>query len=217
MSHERRYLLMVPVLLSGCMQEMAQQPAYRPLRVSTFFADRQATRPQVAGTVARGQLTDEGPRFTGRDRRGIALQAATAFASARPLLLAAAAPALDFNPYADAFPMPVTPAFLARGQERFDIFCSMCHDRAGTGNGLIAQRGYVKPPSYHTAELRNQRPGFFFEVITRGRNGMPDYATQIVPDDRWAIVAYVRALQLSQNATPDDVPEKERHALGGTP
>jgi mono/diheme cytochrome c family protein len=112
-----------------------------------------------------------------------------------------------------AGPPPVTPPVLRRGQERFDIYCAPCHDRVGTGNGMIVQRGFKRPPSLHVDRLRQTRDAYLFEVITEGFGVMPSYAAQVPAEDRWAITAYIRALQLSQNARLDDVPPAERSGL----
>jgi mono/diheme cytochrome c family protein len=106
----------------------------------------------------------------------------------------------------EKIPMPLTEAVVARGQERFNIYCSPCHGVAGDGEGMIVKRGYKKPVSYHDPRLRNEKAGYFFDVMTRGFGQMPDYAAQVSPKDRWAIVAYIRALQLSQRAAPADIP-----------
>lgn len=199
---------------AGCRQEMARQPAYRPLRASSFFEDGRSVRPLVPGTVARGTQVASGkkPMVTSDWLRVAGL---VAVLPAHPLNAASAM--ADWSPYMDAFPMPLSQEVLARGQERFNIYCAMCHDRLGNGNGMIVQRGFTAPPSFHSdlsrgfklrgAELKlTEAPvGYFFEVITHGFGAMPDYASQIVPDDRWAIIAYIRALQLSQHATLADV------------
>ena len=166
---------------------MADQPSYRPLQKSTFFGDERSARPLVEGTVAQGQLRADEPFYTGKS--GGELVA--------------------------TLPVPLTKELLARGRQRFDIFCSPCHDRTGGGNGIIAQRGYRHPPSYHIDRLRQAPIGHFFEVITNGFGSMSDYAAQIPPADRWAIAAYIRALQLSQNATLSDVRPEARQALEG--
>jgi mono/diheme cytochrome c family protein len=114
---------------------------------------------------------------------------------------------------ADIFPFPIDKPVLLRGQERYNIFCSPCHDAIGTGQGMIVRRGYRPPPSFHIDRLRQAEAGRFFEHITKGVGAMPDYAQQISPEDRWAIVAYIRALQLSQNARLNDLPEAQRRAL----
>jgi mono/diheme cytochrome c family protein len=167
---------------------MANQPRYDPLEPSSFFADGMSARPRVAGTVARGELiTNE---FFATGKMG--------------------------GQDADGFPMPVTAAVVDRGNDRFNVYCTPCHGRLGDGRGMIPSRGYRRPPSYHTDALRKQPTGHFFDVITNGFGAMPQYGTIIPPQDRWAIVAYIRALQLSQNATINDVPASERAKLGGT-
>jgi mono/diheme cytochrome c family protein len=171
--------------LSGCQQEMARQPRYETLDKSEFFDDQRAARPLVEGTVARGFLREDGHLY-----RGL----------------------VDGKP-ADVFPFPVDKAMLLRGQERYNIFCSPCHDQIGTGQGMIVRRGYRAPPSFHSDRLRQTDPGMFFQHITKGLGAMPDYAQQISPEDRWAIIAYIRALQLSQNARTSDLSEQERQTV----
>jgi len=173
----------------GCQQKMADQPRYEPLSRSTFFGDERAARPLVEGTVARGQLRSDEHLYTGKQGGKLV----------------------------DTFPFPVTLAVLTRGQQRFNIFCSPCHDRVGTGQGMIVRRGYRAPASFHMDRLRQAPVGYFFDVMTNGFGVMPDYAQQIQPEDRWAIVAYIRALQLSQHATLADVPEDQRQQLGIKP
>jgi len=164
---------------------MHNQPKYIPLREATFFADQRSARPLVAGTVARGQLHDD------------------------PLLDTGKVNGAD----ATVFPFPIDENVMARGQERFNIYCSPCHGRTGRGDGMIVQRGYRKPPSYHQDRLRAAPVGHFFDVITNGFGAMPDYAAQLNVRDRWAVAAYIRALQLSENATMDDVPAAQRGNL----
>ena len=171
-------VLVVCALLGACRQDMHNQPKYRGLRASEFFADGSSARPLVEGTIARGTLQDDEAFFTGK---------------------------LD-KVTVKELPFPVDEAVLNRGQERFNIYCSPCHDRTGSGNGLVVQRGYRQPPSYHIDRLRQADVGYFFDVITNGFGVMPDYRAQIAPRDRWAIVAYIRALQLSQHAAASDVP-----------
>jgi mono/diheme cytochrome c family protein len=177
-------------LLAGCYrQEMARQPKYRwPDMPSDFFADGHANRPIEADTVARGQLRDDAARFTGLTGPG------------RP-----GAPE-----YATDFPYSVDESMLSRGRERFNIYCAACHGRAGYGDGKIVLRGYLKPPSYHEQRLRDMPVGRVFHVITHGYGGMPDYAEQIPLDDRWAIVAYIRVLQYSQNVPAADLSDIDR-------
>lgn len=164
-------LLAVPVV-AGCRQDMHNQPKYRPLRASAFFGDGSSARPLVEGTVARGLLQEDEAFYSGK--------AGDAFVREMPL--------------------PVDAALVARGRERYDIFCAPCHDATGGGNGMIVQRGYRRPPSMHDDRLREAEAGYFFDVMTHGFGAMPDYR-QISPRDRWAIVSYIRALQLSQAGT----------------
>jgi mono/diheme cytochrome c family protein len=173
------------LVFSGCRQDMHDQPRYEPYERSGFFADGRASREPIPGTVARGQLREDDFLETGRD-----------------------GPA-----FAAAFPFPVTLEVVQRGRERYEIYCTPCHGRTGRGNGMIVQRGFRRPPSFHVDRLRNERPGYLYDVITRGFGAMPDYAVQIPVRDRWAVVAYVRALQLSQNAALTDVPASRRSEL----
>ena len=164
---------------------MHDQPKYIPLRESTFFGDARSARALVAGTVARGQLHEDALLYTGKVNGADATM----------------------------FPFPIDSRLMARGRERFDIYCSPCHGRAGSGDGMVVRRGYRRPPSLHDDRLRNTPVGHFFDVISNGFGAMPDYAAQINPEDRWAIVAYVRALQLSEHATLADVPADQRGKL----
>jgi len=164
---------------------MQNQPKMRPLRASAFFADGSSARPLVEDTVARGQL-----------RRG------------RVLLHGQGG-----QPAGRRVSVPVTQETLDRGQQRFDIFCTPCHGRTGDGDGMVVRRGYRPPPSWHSDRLRAMPVGYFFDVMTNGFGAMPDYRAQIPVADRWAIVAYIRALQLSRHATIDDVPPAERGSL----
>jgi mono/diheme cytochrome c family protein len=173
------------MLTCGCRQEMYDQPKYEPLEKSGFYADARASRPYVEGTVWRGAL--DGP-------------------VAPPPPGGPAPPAV----LATTLPMPLTRELLARGRERFEIFCTPCHDRTGSGRGMVVRRGYRQPPSYHIDRLRDAPVGHFYDVMTRGLGAMPDYAQQIPPEDRWAIAAYVKALQLSQRATAADLPAEDR-------
>ena len=173
--------------VGGCRQDMHNQPKVKPLAESRFYGDLRSARPIVEGTVARGRLQEDELLATGKVNGQLA----------------------------DTFPFPVTAEVLSRGRERFDIFCSPCHGRTGSGDGMIVRRGYKRPPSYHIDRLRDMPAGYFFDVITNGFGAMPDYRSQIREPDRWAIVAYVRALQLSQHATIEDVPPSERPKLEG--
>jgi hypothetical protein len=165
------------ILCAGCRLDMHVQPRYNPLAKSDFFADQRSARPLVEGTVARGELHDDTYFYTGK---------------------------LGNNP-GDYMPFAVTKDDLERGRSRFDIYCSPCHSRVGDGNGYIPTRGFSrKPPSFHIERLEKAPVGYVFNVMTEGFGIMPDYASQIPPRDRWCIVAYIRALQLSQHATVAD-------------
>jgi hypothetical protein len=180
------------LLLAGCRQDMHDQPKYVPLRQGDLHADQRSARPIVEGTVPRGLLRDDDLLETGREN----------------------------GQDATRFPFPVTAEVLARGRVRYDIFCAPCHDRTGRGNGMIVRRGYRQPPSFHIDRLRQSPVGHYFDVVTNGFGAMPDYRAQVPVRDRWAIVAYIRALQLSERATLGDVPPGQRDSLApgtGTP
>jgi cytochrome c553 len=182
-------LALLLAFAAGCRQDMHDQPRYKPLARSSFFEDERASRPLVAGTVARGHLNEDTRLYTGK-------------VGDKPIT---------------KFPFPITKEVLERGQERFNIYCSPCHGRTGTGLGMVArryERDQRKPPTYHSDRLRAQPVGYFYDVITNGFGAMQDYAAQIQPKDRWAIVAYIRVLQRSQNATLADVPPDKRAELG---
>ena len=181
-------LCVATVALAGCRQDMHDQPKYRPLRASVFFENTSSARPLVEGTIARGTLQTDAPFFTGKNGAMLVSE----------------------------LPFPVTQAVLDRGQERYNIYCAPCHDATGSGNGLVVQRGYPKPPTYHSDRLRNVEAGYFFDVMTNGFGRMPDYRAQITPRDRWNIVAYIRALQLSQHASKADV-DAAKAATPATP
>ena len=182
----RNLTLVVAVLvLAGCRQNMHNQNKVRPLRQSTFYDDGLSARPIPQDTVARG-----GPGETIAPYDGLTLARTTT-----------------------ATPPPITPALLRRGRERFDIFCSPCHDRTGSGHGMIVRRGYKQPTSYHSDRLRNVPIDYFVQVMTEGFGVMPSYAAQVPPEDRWAIAAYIRALQYSQNARLADLPADRRPAV----
>jgi hypothetical protein len=170
-------------VLSACRIDMHVQPRQNPLSRSEFFPDQRSARPPVEGAVARGQLREDTYFYTGK---------------------------IGNNP-GDAMPFPVTKQVLERGRERYNIFCAPCHSRVGDGNGFVPSRGFArKPPSFHIVRLQKAPIGYFYDTITEGFGIMPDYASQIPPQDRWNIVAYVRALQLSQNATMADVPAGQK-------
>ena len=173
------------LLLAACQQDMANQPRHEPLEASPFFKDGRSARPPVPGTVARGQLREDDHLYTGKVNGQLVT----------------------------TFPFPINRAVMARGQERFGIFCTPCHGSLGDGRGMIVSRGLKPPPSFHIDRLRESPPGHYFDVITNGLGAMQDYSAQIPVEDRWAIVAYIRALQLSQNATVNDLPAAERARL----
>ncbi len=166
-------------------QEMYNQSRFEPLEKNSFFADNRSSRPWIKGTVARGHLRIDAHLYTG---------------------------IVDGKP-AETFPFPITRDVILRGRERYNIYCSPCHGYEGDGRGMVVRRGMKQPPSYHIERLQNETPGYFFDVMTNGFGAMYSYASRIKPRDRWAIIAYVRALQLSQNATLDDVPADVRQRL----
>jgi mono/diheme cytochrome c family protein len=170
---------------AGCRRDMQDQPRYEPGEASAFFADGRASRPLVPGTVARGQLDADGVVATGKAADG----------------------------WARTLPVAVTRDLLARGRERYDIYCSPCHDRTGGGAGMIVQRGFKRPPSFHEERLRVVPVGYLFAVMTGGFGVMPSYAAPVPAADRWAIAAYLRALQLSQHVRAADLPAADRARL----
>jgi hypothetical protein len=165
------------LMLAGCRQDMQDQPKFFPQRGTSFYADGRSVRPQVENTVARGQLHEDAYFYTG----------------------------LVNGKEGDGLPFPVTLQVLARGEERFNVYCTPCHSRVGNGAGMIVQRGYAPAGNFHTARLETAPLGHFFNVMTSGYGAMPDYASQLTPADRWAVVAYIKALQLSQHAMRADV------------
>jgi hypothetical protein len=178
--------LVVAVMLgAGCRDDMHVQPKYEPLDPSSFFADGRSAREPVPGTVARGELRINEAMYAGKVN-GVPV---------------------------DKFPFPITREDLERGRERFNIYCTPCHDYTGSGHGMIVQRGFPPPPSYDIERLRNAPVGHFFDVMTNGYGSMYSYASRVSVKDRWRIAAYIRALQLSQHATLNDVPENERTKL----
>jgi len=187
----RRAVAVAPLLLClgstvACRrQQMEDQPRYKPLERSRFFEDERSARPLPEGTVARGHLRVDREMYLGK--RGEQLL--------------------------ERFPFAITRRDLERGRERYDIFCSPCHGRAGTGEGMVVQRGFRPPPSFHLDRLREAPVGHFYDVVTNGFGAMWSYASRIPPRDRWAIVAYVRALQLSQNIRAGDLAPEDRRNL----
>ena len=165
------------MVLAGCRADMQDEPKFFPQRGTTFYADGRSVRPQVENTVARGQLHEDSYFYTG----------------------------LVDGKEGDGLPIALNADTMARGQERFNVYCTACHSRVGNGDGMIVQRGYRPAGNFHTDRLRNAPLGHFFSVMTHGYGAMPDYAAQLTPEDRWAVTAYIRALQLSQDAKSSDV------------
>ncbi len=231
----RLLLACLLLLLTGCGGQMANQPRYEPYEASNFFADGQASRQVVEGAVPRGYVQADTLLYTGRDvagteggeegaegdtgntgdTSGAGEQATTDEAGGEESGSEAGDNAAQQarDDLATVYPFPITREVLERGQERYNISCTPCHGRLGNGDGMIIRRGYPAPPSLHIERLREAPPGHFFDVITNGWGVMPPYEGQIAVIDRWAITAYIEALQRSQNATLDDVPADERGAL----
>jgi len=186
------YLLLLfggTLLTVGCSRlDMQDQPKYKPQRGSDFFADGRSGRPEVDGTIARGALNEDTAYYDGEDDNGDDV---------------------------DVFPIAVDKPFIERGQQRYDAYCSPCHGRIGNGLGMIVRRGFKQPPSYHIDRLRNAPVGHFYDVITNGYGAMLNYAAQISVRDRWAIIAYIRALQYSQNANVNDLSADARTKVPG--
>jgi mono/diheme cytochrome c family protein len=182
--------LLTAALLCACRQDMNDQAKYGPLKKSDFYQDGASSRTPPAHTVARGELHQDAVFYTGR---------------------------INDKEFTATLPVPLTPALLKRGEERFNIYCSVCHGRTGEGNGMIVQRGFPHPPSYAEERLRNAPVGYFYEVITHGYGLMYSYASRVEPQDRWAIAAYIRVLQLSLHATLAEATPAERSKLEGTP
>jgi hypothetical protein len=178
------------LLAAGCRQEMYNQPRAKPLQESPVFPDRRSARPAIPGTIARGHLRLADPAFfTGK---------------------------VD-GKFVEEFPFSITREVLQRGQERFDIYCSPCHGRVGNGEGMIVQRGFRRPVSYHVPRLQQSPPGYFYDVITNGYGLMYDYADRIDPADRWTIVAYIKTLQFSQDAPLDALSAEEKQKIASAP
>jgi len=220
------------ITLPACNQKMAIQPKYVPLRESEFYPNGMSARPLPDNSVPRGYLQDDPAFYTGKIPSGSPARAAAPTSGTQAPNTQAPGPEVPGTSSAQAanlaanilprtagqqdidyFPVTVTAEVLDRGQQRFNIFCAPCHSRLGDGQGMIVKRGFRAPPSFHIDRLRTAPVGHFFDVITNGFGAMPDYAQQVSPRDRWAIIAYIRALQLSQNATLADVPPDKRAEL----
>ena len=178
-------MLAAILLFAGCRPDMMNQPKAKPLSQSDFFSNQANARPIPPHTVARGNARENAAFYTG----------------------------LTNGVYVTQLPVKLTPELLSRGRERFDAMCSECHDRTGSGNGMVVQRGFAQPPSYHVPRLRNAPIGHFFDVITNGYGVMYSYATRVEPEDRWAIAAYIRALQLSHNVNAFELSPAEQQKL----
>jgi mono/diheme cytochrome c family protein len=174
---------------AGCRQDMHDAPRYDPLEASAVLPGGASAQPLVAGTVARGQLHADQLLYTGMQ---------------------------DGRPSA-VMPFALTRADLDRGEERFNIFCAPCHGRTGDGNGMVVQRGHRQAASFHIDRLRGMPVGYLYDVMTNGFGAMPDYRAQVNVEDRWRIVAYIRALQLSRNATTADMSAADLEQLRGAP
>ncbi len=179
-------VMALALLLVGCRQDMHDQPKLEPLEASTLFGNGSGSRPTVEGTVARGQLREDQLLYTGRTAE---------------------------DQFATDLPMPLTRELLERGQSRFDAFCSPCHGRVGDGMGMIVQRGFKRPNSFHDQRLVDSPVGYYFNVITNGFSQMSSYAAQIPPNDRWAIAAYIKALQLSQSVSVERLSGADREKV----
>jgi mono/diheme cytochrome c family protein len=174
--------------VAGCHTDMYDQPRYEPLEKSDFFHDQRASRPLVAGTVQYQAPSATDVLHTGKVNGQLT----------------------------NELPLALTPELLRRGHERFDIYCSVCHGRTGAGDGMIVQRGYRQPPTFHSDRLRGAPVGHYFDVMTNGFGAMPSYSLQVPVEDRWAIAAYIRALQLSQYASAEQTPDDVRRELEQT-
>jgi mono/diheme cytochrome c family protein len=176
----------LPLLaLTACRQDMHTQPRYQPLAETSFFGDARSARPKVDGTVARGHLRIDEARYTGK---------------------------IDGEDV-DQFPIPIAKEDIERGQTRFNVYCTPCHGRVGDGVGMVVLRGFRQPPSYYSDRLLHAPVGHYFDVISNGFGSMPSYASRIQSDDRWRVIAYIRALQLSESASLNDVPQDQRQNL----
>jgi len=177
--------IVVMLVMPGCARDMQDDSRLKPYEASRFFKDGRTARPLVEGTIARGHLKDDEHLYTGRIN----------------------------GEFAETFPFPITREVLKRGRERYEIYCGVCHSPVGDGEGMVVKRGFPQPTSYHADRLRQSPPGYFYHVITNGFGRMASYADQLEPRDRWAVTAYIRALQFSQNARLSDVPAEKRGEL----
>lgn len=175
-------LFLILMLAAGCEGDMRDQPRYEPLEKSDFFSDGMASRPQVAGTIARGTLKEDEHLHSG----------------------------IVNGQLAETFPFPVTREVLDQGRERFSIYCSVCHDQTGSGNGMVVKRGFTQAASFHQDRLRKVPAGYFIQVMNNGFGQMPSFAKELSAEERWAVAAYIRVLQLSQNVNYLDLNENDK-------
>jgi mono/diheme cytochrome c family protein len=191
-------VLLAGVCFAGgaCRRDMQDQPKMKPFRSTSFFVDGLSSRPPVEGTIPRGFLRTDSELFTGKKPK-----ATTGAAPAATPAASGTNAANSFPDDVDTFPFPITEETVRRGKERYQIFCSVCHGLTGNGDGMIVRRGFRRAASFNDDRLRQAPVGHFFDAITNGWGAMPPYAQQIVVQDRWAIIAYIRALQLSQQKT----------------
>jgi Cytochrome C oxidase, cbb3-type, subunit III len=185
MKRQSFFLAALLFLMLGCREEMRYDSRLKPFQETPFFPDRDSSRPLVKGVVARGEAQTDDFFYTGQLNGHLV----------------------------HGFPAPVTFDQLKKGQERYNIYCSVCHGITGTGDGMVVQRGFPRPPSFHDQRLREAPEGHYFQVVTHGYGAMYSYASRVEPSERWAIIAYIRALQLARHATLNDVPVEERFHL----
>ncbi len=185
--------LLAVLVTAGCEDNMRDQARIKPFAESPLFSDGRSARPLPPGTIARGQLLENAEYKNGKPGTGSASE------------------------FVRRAPVAVTRELLQRGRERYTIFCAVCHGADGYGKGIVVERGFSPPPSYHDTRLRSAPDGYYFDVITNGKGAMYPYASRVPPADRWAIVAYIRALQVSQYTKLDDIPEEERQKLREMP
>jgi cytochrome c553 len=216
----RLAILICLAAVAGCEQKMASQPSYRPLVRSRFFADGRASRPLVAGTISRDASEIEPSLISGRKSTSASAPVPNAANGGNTSTQQSAG--IRPDEFVSEFPFRITHDVLVRGRERYAVYCAMCHDAIGTGNGKIVQRGFTKPPSYladnsrqlarsgYQVPLHDVPVGYLFDVATNGYGAMADYSSQVSPRDRWAIAAYIRTLQLSQSLPLDDLPSNIR-------
>lgn len=191
-------ILFCLMICHGCRKDMQDQPKMKPYRSSTFFRDSLSSRRPVEGTIARGLLKTDKELFTGKKAQAAGAPQATPAGPQPAGTSGSVGNAAAYPDDVTTFPFPITLEVMARGKQRYEIFCSACHGLTGYGDGIVVRRGFRRAASYHDDRLRQAPVGHFFDVITNGWGAMPSYASQVPVNDRWAIIAYVRALQLSQ-------------------